>query len=303
METMDAPTDAPHLSAPGRPHWVCPKTAQLDLLYLSWGRRRYGLNRVPVSRHAGWQYVLVNKGEPTFVLEREEKVLNAGDFLVIHPECACGWTDQTESVSDLLVWLWRTGPRCSECGVAPRAYRHWTIGTRLCRRLEELYRLCRQEVEQPDELTNIALEDLHLAVDVAVARLVRLKTQAPHPATRMELALHWMAHNLAEPNPASALCEYLRISPSTLARMFQAQIQESPAMHHQRLRMRKAQELLRTERLSITEISRALGYKYPNDFNRGFKRFIGRSPSDLGKTGGNRSLKEAHRDGQPIRPL
>ena len=149
-------------------------------------------------------------------------------------------------------------------------------------RLEQLHGLCRQEVERPDELTKLAIEQLHLAIDVTVARLVQRKIGPPEPSVRMELAVRWMAQNLAEPNPVSALCEYLQISPATVVRMFQTHHGESPAMYHQRLKMTRAQELLETARFSVKEIAYALGYKHPNDFSRAFKQFVGRSPKSVG---------------------
>ncbi|HVM62200.1 MAG TPA: hypothetical protein VMV72_15165 [Verrucomicrobiae bacterium] len=164
-----------HVPPPGNPRWVCPKAAQLDLLYLAWGRRQYGQTPIPVSRHPGWQYVLVNRGNPTLVLHGRQKALSPGDFLVFDPDCASGWTDEADGVSDLLVWIWRTAPRCEGYGPSLAAYRQWTIGTKLWSQLEFLHGLCRQEVEHPDKLTGLALEQLHLAVDIAVARLVRPK--------------------------------------------------------------------------------------------------------------------------------
>jgi len=225
--------------------------------------------------------VLVNRGRPTLVLENKKKVLSPGDFLMIDPDCASGWIDRPDGVSDLIVWIWRTGPRCPECIVGPGTHRQWAIGTRLWRKLEQLHASCRQEVEQPDELTNLAIKQLHLAIDITVARLVRRKTQPPEPSVRMELALRWMAQNLGERNLICALCEYLQISPATLARMFQTQHGESPALYHQRLKMTKAHELLKTDRLSVKEIAYALGYKYPNDFSRAFKRIVGTSPMGI----------------------
>src|ERR1043166_7656492 len=267
-----------HLPPAGRPRWVCPESAQLDLLYLAWGHRQYGQNPIPVSRHPGWHYVLVNRGKPTLLLENDEKDLNAGDFLVIDPDCASGWTDRSDGVCDLLVWIWRTGTRCPDCAAAPGTFRQWTIGTRLWHKLEQLHTLCRQEVERPDDLTRLAIEQLHLAFDATVPGLVQRKLQPPEPLVRMELAVRWMAQNLAKPNPVGALCDYLQISPATLTRMFQAHHGESPAVYHQRLKMTRAQELLETRRFSVKEIAYALGYKHPNDFSRAFKQFMGKNP-------------------------
>ena len=267
-----------YLPPPGRPRWVCPESGLTDLMYLAWGHRQYGQNPIPVSCHPGWHYVLVNRGKPTLVLEHERQVLSAGDFLVIDPDCASGWVDRPDAVSDLLVWIWRTGPRCPDCAVASGTFRQWKIGTRLWHKLEQFHSLCRQEVERPDELAKLALDQLHIAIDVTVARLVQRKAQAPEPSVRMELAVRWMAQNLAEPHPVTALAEYLQVSAATLARMFHSQHRASPAAYHQRLKMARAQELLDTGRFSVKEIAYTMGYKHPNDFSRAFKQFVGKSP-------------------------
>src|ERR1041384_1896668 len=120
-----------HLPPAGRPRWVCPESAQLDLLYWAWGHRQYGQKPIPVSRHPGWHYVLVNRGKPTLLLENDEKDLNAGDFLVIDPDCASGWTDRSDGGGDLLVWIWRTGTRCPDCAAAPGTFREWSVVTRV----------------------------------------------------------------------------------------------------------------------------------------------------------------------------
>ena len=79
-ESMSLLPKALHLPPPGRPRWVCPESAQLDLLYLAWGHRQYGQNPIPVSRHPGWHYVLVNRGKPTLILENEQKSFESGRF-------------------------------------------------------------------------------------------------------------------------------------------------------------------------------------------------------------------------------
>jgi AraC-like DNA-binding protein len=268
-----------HLPPAGRPRWVCPESAQWDLLYLAWGHRQYGSSPIPVSRHPGWQYVLVDRGNPILVFEQDQKVLNPGDFLVIDPDCASGWSDEPDNVCDLLVWVWRTHPRCAECTPQPGNYQYWMIDPPLQHKLEHLHALCREEVERPDELSKLAIDQLHIGIDVTVARLTRRKTQPPEPSVRMELAIRWMAQNLAEPNPVSALCDYLQLSSATLTRLFQSHHGESPTAYYQRLKMTRAQELLDSGRFSVKEIAYALGYKHPNDFSRAFKQFTGKNPT------------------------
>ena len=222
--------------------------------------------------------MLVNRGRPTLALEKERKLLNPGDFLVIDPDCASGWIDRPGGTCDLLVWIWRTQPRSAELTPETGKYRQWTITPKLLQKLQQLHSLCHEEVERPDELTKLAIEQLHIAIDVTITRLIRRKTQSPEPSLRMELALRWMAQNLAEPNPVGPLCDYLQISAATLARMFRTHQGQSPAQYHQQVRMERARDLLKANKMSVKEVAYALGYNHPNDFSRAFKQFAGVNP-------------------------
>jgi AraC-like DNA-binding protein len=254
--------------------------ARLDLCYAALERRQHWGNSASLMKPRGWLYVLVGHGRPTLLLENRHVVLSPGDFVIAGPECSVGWTDKPGAVSDRLVWLWRTGPRCMECAVEPNTYRLWRVNSRLWRDLEQLHALCRPEVERPDGLSTLALDQLHVAIDIAVARQVRRKCQKAKTSARMEFAEHWIAQNLAERNLTAGLCDYLQISPATLTRMFQAHHGESPASYHQRMKMARAQELLASNHRTVRDIASTLGYRHPNDFSRAFRRFTGYSPTE-----------------------
>ncbi len=258
------------------------ESARLDLVYLDGGHRQFGRQPVPVAAVAGWQYVLITRGEPVLVLERARKKLRPGQLLILAPGCASGWTDRPGAVSGLLRWIWRTKPKCAECAAPPGTYRQWTVNSRLWRTLEQLHAQCREEIQHPDEWSHLCLEQLHGSLDVSIARLVRRKrSPATDPAVRLELAMHWMTQNLAERNLTTALCEYLRISPATLARTFRLQHGESPAACYHRLRMARAREWLEAYGWPVKHIAATLGYRHANDFSRAFKQRIGLSPTEV----------------------
>ncbi len=267
-----------YLPPAGRPRWVCPAQSQLDLAYLGWGKRRFGQSPIPQSRHTGWVYFLVQAGHPLLHLETETLRTQPGIVLIVGPDCASGWTDKPGAVSELLTWVWRTPPRCVECAVPANGWREFTADAALQRILQQAHTLCRQEVEQPSALTKPALEHARLHIDLGIARSLQPRLTAPEPALRLELALRWLAENLAAPNPVAALCEYLQVSPGALHRMFRAELGESASAHHARLRMERARQLL-SGGLSVKEVAFALGYRHPNDFSRAFKKLTGRSPS------------------------
>jgi len=270
-----------YLPPAGRPRWVCPASAQLDLIYLGWGKRCFGDSPIPQSRHPGWVYFLVQAGNPLLHLESKTLRTRPGMVLIVGPDCASGWTDKPGAVSELLTWVWRTLPRCTELATPANGWREFPADAALRRVLEQAHGLCRQEVERPSALTRPALEHARLHIDLGIARSLQPRLSPPEPALRLELALRWLAENLAAPNPVAALCEYLQVSPVTLNRLFHANLNESVTTHHARLRMERARQLLVSE-LSVKEVAFALGYRHPNDFSRAFKKLTGCSPSVYG---------------------
>jgi AraC-like DNA-binding protein len=269
-----------HLPPPGRPRWVCPKHLKLDLQYLSWGKRRFGESRIPISLHHGWVYCLVLQGNPILQLVSGAVAVQAGDVVVLGPDCASGWTDTSvESVAELLTWVWNGTPRCPGLGTARGGFQTFNADGGLIRTLQQVHSLCRRELEKPDALSALALEELRFRMDVAMARFKTRNCSAAEPALRLELALRWLAQNTRERNPVASLCEYLQVSAATLNRLFRMHLRESVASYHTRLRMERAEQLLKSDGIAVKEVAYELGYRHPNDFSRAFKRFTGRNPS------------------------
>lgn len=263
-----------HLPLAG-PRWVAPESAQLDLVYLGWGKRRFAQHPIPRSRHPGWVYFLIRRGAPTLRLEGTAiHTTHPGEVIVVGPDCASGWTDTGDGVTDLLTWVWRSPPRCAAPSFSADGFRSFGTSLRLRRTLEAIHDSCRREVEGLDAFVKPALEQQRLAMDVAIARAVQHTVAPPESALRLELALRWLAQNLSEPRPVSALCDYLQVSPATLNRLFQAHLSESPASHHARLKIDRARQLL-IEGAAAKEVAYALGYRHPNDFSRAFKKAVG----------------------------
>lgn len=269
-----------HLPPAGRPRWVCPNGLNLNLQYLSWGKRRFGESRVPISLHHGWVYCLVVRGGPILELVSRTMRVQPGQLLVLGPDCASGWAGYSaESVAELLTWVWNGAPRCPGLGPAADGIQIFTADRGLIRKLQQIHSLCRRELEKPDALSALALEELRFRMDVSIARFSAPRPSAPESALRLELALRWLAQNMRERNPVAPLCEYLQVSPVTLNRLFRTHLQESVTAHHTRVRMERARQLLQKERAAVKQVAYELGYLHANDFSRAFKKFTGRSPS------------------------
>jgi len=269
-----------HLPPVGRPRWVCPEHLKLDLQYLSWGKRRFGESHVPISLHHGWVYCLVLRGNPILQLVSGAMPVEAGQILVLGPDCASGWTARSvESMAELLTWVWNGSPRCPGLGPASDGVQILTADRALVRELQQIHSLCRRELEKPDVLSALALEELRFRMDLAIARFKTSDCSPPEPALRLELALRWLAQNVRERNPVAPLCEYLQVSPVTLNRLFRMHLRESVVSYHTRQCMARAAHLLNTDGLAVKEVAYELGYVHANDFSRAFKRVTGRNPS------------------------
>jgi AraC-like DNA-binding protein len=269
-----------HLPPAGRPRWVCPKTLKLDLQYLSWGKRRFGESRIPVSLHHGWVYCLVLRGNPFLQFVSGSMQVLPGQVLVLGPDCASGWAaDSVESVAELLTWVWDGAPHCPSLGRVTGGVQTFAADRALIRTLRQIHSLCRRELEKPDELSVLALEELRFRMDVAISRSKAPNRSAAEPAFRLELALRWLAENVRDHDPVTPLCEYLQVSAVTLNRLFRAHLHESVAAYHTRIRMELAIQLLNSDGVSVKEVAYELGYLHANDFSRAFKNFTGRNPS------------------------
>ncbi len=274
------PSRALYLPPEGRPRWVGPNSSKLNLLYLGWGRRQFGKNPIPVSLHHGWVYTLVRQGNP--ILQLMDRTLRTGprQMLVLGPDCPSGWTaGTTDSVSDLLTWVWHGPSRCEGLAPAANEFQTFTVDGTLFKTLQQIHALCRREVERPDVFSGMALDELRLRMDIALARSLKPHAALPESALRFELAVRWLAQNPAERNPVAALCDYLQVSPVTINRLFQTHLHESVSAYHAKLKMKRASQLLKSGQMSIKETAYHLGYRHSNDFSRAFRRHTGRKPS------------------------
>lgn len=138
-------------------------------------------------------------------------------------------------------------------------------------------------------LSNFAL--LSRASDVfdAVGRLSGVSTHGAGPTRstpRPEIlcAMELLRVNLSRPWTVGQLAHEVALSPSHLARLFQAQLGVSPAAYLRQIRADHMAELLATTSLSISEAGAAVGWQDPAFASRSFKQRYGVTPRTFAKT-------------------
>ncbi len=169
-----------------------------------------------------------------------------------------------------------------------RATTHWAHADNLARRYPEVEVVVDAlYVDEGDVLTSAGITAgldlcLHLvrrdhgsAVAAAVARRL---VMAPHrdggqaqfittPVVAgndsLEPVMRWMRDHLAEPLTLSTIAAHAAMSPRTLSRQFRAQTGTTPLQWLIRQRLTRAQELLETTNLPITQIAALSGFTTP----------------------------------------
>jgi transcriptional regulator GlxA family with amidase domain len=80
------------------------------------------------------------------------------------------------------------------------------------------------------------------------------------------------------PWPIPTLAREANLSPRHLTRLFRTHAGVSIKDYHTMARLERARTLLRHSRVSIEEISREVGFEYPQNFRRAWRKRYGKSP-------------------------
>ncbi len=78
----------------------------------------------------------------------------------------------------------------------------------------------------------------------------------------------WIGANLAIHAPIPALCDYLRMSPSTLNRFFMKQAGVSPGAYFRAAKKAEAMRLIQNEGWPVKTTAYHLGYRNATDLSR-----------------------------------
>ena len=312
---MDGNAQAHTVLPVGRP-FLLAERAVSDLLYLSWGRRTYGVSPIPVTVHEGWVYTFIRSGSPRMVARvvpafaeataggsvvrhslgeggpnalSGAAIGNTGEglvqrmrprqMMVVGPNCPSGWNDERRKSCEQLTWVWRHPPKIPGARAVETGFVRFELDEDANARLQAMHEWCRKEIGDPDRFTHRALQSLHTMLDVELGRAVMPRTRAS--ATRFGFARAWLDRHWREDKAVSQLAEYLQVSLSTLDRLFKKEARMSAGQWIHRRKMQAAGDLIHAGRMTRKQIAYALGYAHPGDFSRAWSRWRARSRNDV----------------------
>ncbi len=248
----------------GRPCWI--SHGDLPLIYLGWGTRDF--KRVPLPRHndPGVNFYIVTKGDLTLTAAGAEHRLVAPCACIIDKECLFSITNGRSANVEILVWVWRDSTTGGDLKPAPGDVRLLPLRPDALPRILELHQHCRDEVARTDAAISLTLSALRTLVEVELGRA----SQKPQAEDELlwERVRSWIGSNLAIHAPIPALCDYLRMSPSTLNRFFMKQAGLAPGAYFRAAKKREALRLIRNEGWTVKTTAFHLGYRHATDLSR-----------------------------------
>lgn len=100
----------------------------------------------------------------------------------------------------------------------------------------------------------------------------------------LEPVMRWMRDHLAEPLTLATIAARASTSARTLSRQFRAQTGTTPLQWLIRQRLARAQELLETTTLTITQIATATGFNTPLLLRQHFTKTFATTPTNYRRT-------------------
>lgn len=256
--------EGPIRPPPGRPSWGGGEG--LPLLYLGWGQRDFAKDPLALHYDLGTNYYLLLEGEIVVTTDHSVRVVKGPVAMLFDGGCAFGIHQAKRARVEILVWIWTGPPRLAELCPEAGAYAVLPLRPRAVKSLTDLHGRCRNEVALADAQLPRTLAALRELIEVEV-----LRGNQPAPAEdemRWKLADAWIAGNLSIHAPVPALCDYLRMSPSTLHRFFKTHSGVSPGAYFRKVKAGEARRLIHEQGWQVKAVAHHLGYRHANDLSR-----------------------------------
>jgi AraC family transcriptional regulator of arabinose operon len=250
------------------------------------GSYRQGARFVTSREHGTRDWLLVYnlEGHARFGHAQGELVTGPGAMILLKPNTrhdygtATGhpfWEPLWAHFIPRTAWLeWLEWPEAAP-GILLLQLAGQNHQSRIVRRFRDMLRLNASAHRQREALAMNALEEILLWCDLS----------NPHHETtrldrRIRRALDHISEHLAEPLAVATLATQCGLSPSHFARLFRAQIGETPQRYLELRRLGRARQLLEFTQEPIRLIARQVGFDNPFYFTLRFKRHSGLGPRD-----------------------
>jgi AraC-like DNA-binding protein len=257
-----------------------------------WGidRQTFAEAGVPAHDHEGCLEIhYLPHGEQIFRVAGTEYVMTANDLFVTlpferhstggHPHGRCELYWMQIRLSPLppgfLGLGRREGRRLAE-QLVKLPSRHFKGNRRIRTLFEEVFLLAQRAI--PYQRLALSARIVQWLLEVAACSHVQ---PTGGPSEDIRKALEYLARRVNDPISLDRLAETAGLSLSHFKLKFHNQLGMPPGEYAMRQKIRRAEQLLKEKKKSITEIAHELGFSSSQYFATVFKRFTNRRPGDL----------------------
>lgn len=107
---------------------------------------------------------------------------------------------------------------------------------------------------------------------------------AEHEINPVSQAIRYVQEHTSEPVTVAHLADHVAMSPSAFAHLFREVTGMTPYQFVKRMRLDRARTLLVEDSLSVSEVTREVGYTSLSHFITEFKRYFGVTPRAYAET-------------------
>jgi len=132
-----------------------------------------------------------------------------------------------------------------------------------------------------------------LAQFLSMANLARhsVNSRSNTAEKNLEKTVAFMKENVTSHYSLQHFAQIAHMSPHHYCSLFKKRYGFSPIEYFNRLKIRKARELLSATNMQVRQVARNLGFDDPYYFSRLFRKLVGVSPNDYRKARGNRGQR------------
>ena len=249
--------------------------------------RMEGDYEYPAHRHANYELILVERGPYRCRLNGAELTLSNGQILVVKPGDT--HADHLRDGQLHYVLHFRLPRAAPESGTIdlfrPEAPPKLQVGRghhgRDALFLRELRREAETGAPHAPAVQDSLLEALFWRTvrDLPAAGLSDAIRRLPQHQAQRERILATLERHLKGNPTVAEIARQLAVCPRHLTGLCRSLFDEPPARLLLRLKLRRAEEMLRFGDRRVKEVSDALGFANPYHFSRVYRRHLGRPPS------------------------
>jgi len=257
------------------------KNLKLDLYMVNCGFEDCCANFTK-SQHTRKYYLIhyITKGSGYYEVGGKKYYVKSGDVFIIYPGQTVSYYSHDIDDTWSFCWLGFSGENAKE-------YMNLTGVTEYTKTLksQKFYSTIMRCLEYVEENShNISQLKLNAYINECLYHLSEIPTKHKSSAVEhVEKAIRYIEYNYMNEITIQSICEYLNIDRTYFYRIFKKFTGSSPEKYVISYRIKKARELLKERKYTISEISTFVGFKDVYYFSRVFKKSTGKSPTQYNK--------------------